>query len=103
MTPLTLEERETILLTSEADGTWSISTYNSALKRKLARMHDELHDECKPVTIDKESGYAEYIVSKKNITITIKKPRNDSEELSAIRRERMRKLAESQWAERNKA
>lgn len=43
---LTNEERETIILFNEADGTADITTFNGALTRKLTKLCKDRPDEC---------------------------------------------------------
>ena len=47
---LTKYEKETILLTSEGDDTYSIYTFNPGLKRKLAAYARQYPDQCRLTT-----------------------------------------------------
>ena len=46
---LTPAEKETIILTSEADDTASVYTYDSRLIRKLERLHKLFPDKIHPI------------------------------------------------------
>jgi len=65
---LTPEEMETIILTSEADETANIYTFDSRLKRKLRQLHKQFPDKIYP---DREvkHGAVSYTVPKNCIVI----------------------------------
>ena len=50
------EERETILLTSEADDTWDIYTFNTNLKNRLRKFAARHLDLCQLKEENKELG-----------------------------------------------
>ena len=80
---LTKEEKETILLTSEADNVWSIFTYNPALKRKLKKYSDEHPDLCQITAEDVECGSATFSISKSRVSIRLLKPVSDAKKHTA--------------------
>ena len=70
-------ERETILLTSEADDTWNIYTSNTDLKNRLrnfAARHPEL---CKLKAEDKELVSVTYTVQKSRVSIHLNSPQSE--------------------------
>ena len=56
MSHLTKYEKETILLTSEGDDTYSIYTFNPGLKLKLAAYARQYPDQCKLTASTKEGS-----------------------------------------------
>lgn len=77
------EERETILLTSEADDTWDIYTFNTDLKnrlRKFAARHPEL---CTLKAEDKELGSVSYTVQKSRVSIHLNSPQSEARRKAA--------------------
>ena len=57
-------ERETLLLTSEADDTWEIHTFNKKLINRLRKFSDEHPDLCWSKYESKNLCYVDYIVKK---------------------------------------
>ena len=53
---LTKYEKETIILTSEGDDTYSVYTFNAALKRQLADFVKKYPDLCHLESEDKKIG-----------------------------------------------
>lgn len=84
-TPLTNEERETIITTSEADDEWNVYTYNRPLMRKLSKFADDYPDICKLVHRDEEMDGAEYTVRKDRLVVRLIRPKT-AEELEAMRK-----------------
>lgn len=79
MTPLTNEERETIITTNEASDEWDVYTYNRALMRYLAKFADDYPDICTLVHRDEEMDGEEYIVRKNTLKIRLVRPRTEAE------------------------
>lgn len=79
MTPLTREERETILLTSMADDTWNLATYDPAVIRKFVKFSQEIEDACRVLVLDEELGYAEFEIPKKSMRLGVKRPRTEAQ------------------------
>jgi hypothetical protein len=71
---LTKEEKETILLTSEADDIWSVYTFNTALQKKLAAFAERYPDHCRLKIKDAETGSVTYEVAKAGVTIRLNAP-----------------------------
>lgn len=65
---LTPAEKETIILTSEADDTASVYTFDVRLKRKLERLHKLFPDKIHPINEEKY-GAVNYTVPKTCIVI----------------------------------
>lgn len=65
---LTPAEKETIILTSEADNTASVYTFDVRLKRKLERLHKLFPDKIHPINEEKY-GAVNYTVPKSCIVI----------------------------------
>ena len=82
MAHLTKYEKETILLTSEGDDTWSIYTFNPGLKRKLAgyaRQHPNL---CR-LTASTKEGSETYEISKTRVSIRLTAPYSEERRRAA--------------------
>ena len=80
---LTKAEKETILLTSEADDVWSVYTFNAALKRKLARFANMHPDLCHLKSEDVNDGSATYIVSRSRLSIRLLEPYSEDRRKTA--------------------
>ena len=87
---LTKEEKETILLTSEADDIWSVYTFNAALQKKLAAFAEQYPEHCQLKIKDAETGSATYEVAKAGVTIRLNAPY--TEERRMVARERAKAL-----------
>lgn len=88
---LTKYEKETIILTSEGDDTYSVYTFNSALKRRLAEFAKKYPDLCHLESEDKKVGYQSYVIKKARLSIRITAPY--SEERKKAAREQAKKQA----------
>ena len=78
-------EKETIILTNEADDFYEVYTFNSALKKKLAayaRRHPNL---CSLKETTKE-GSATYVVNKARLTIRLTEPYSEERRKAASKR-----------------
>ena len=80
---LTKEEKETILLTSEAEDTWSVYTCNSVLKNRLKKYADKHPELCWLKTEDKEFGSVTYTVSKARVSIRFLEPLSEARKRAA--------------------
>jgi hypothetical protein len=80
---LTKEEKETILLTSEADDTWSIYTFNAALKKRLRKYAEKHPDLCRLKSEDEELGSATFIVSRSRVSIRFLPPVSEASRTAA--------------------
>lgn len=76
-------ERETILLTSEADDTWDIYTFNTDLKNRLRRFAARYPELCKLKAENKELGYVTYIVQKSRVSIHLNSPQSEARRKAA--------------------
>lgn len=83
MRKTTKAEKETILLTTEADDTWSIYTFNAALRKKLARFAEQYPELCVLKSIDQESGSATYEIKKPRLSIRLTSPYSESRRKAA--------------------
>ncbi len=86
---LTKYEKETIILTSEGDDTYSVYTFNSALKRRMAEFAKKYPDLCRLESEDKKVGYQSYVIDKARLSIRITAPY--SEERKNAARERAKR------------
>ena len=86
---LTKYEKETIILTSEGDDTYSVYTFNSALKRRMADFAKKYPDLCHLESEDKKVGYQSYVIDKARLSIRITAPY--SEERKNAARERAKR------------
>ena len=82
MAHLTKYEKETILLTSEGDDTWSIYTFNPGLKRKLAGYARQYPDLCR-LTASTKEGSETYEISKARVSIRLTAPYSEERRKAA--------------------
>ena len=75
---LTKAEKETIILTSEADDFWSIYTFNPALISKLKKYAEHHPDLCHLKTEDAEYGSTTYEVRKSRLSLRLLEPCSDA-------------------------
>ena len=68
------EERETILLFNEAEDTATIYTFNTDLKRRLAKFADSHSDLCRMTVDDPEYGSVTYEIQKSRVSIRLIAP-----------------------------
>ncbi len=80
---LTKYEKETIILTSEGDDTYSVYTFNAALKRRLADFAKKYPDLCRLETEDKKVGYQSYVIDKARLSIRITAPYSEARRKAA--------------------
>ena len=80
---LTKYEKETIILTSEGDDTYSVYTFNVALKRRLAEFAKKYPDLCRLESEDKKVGYQSYIIDKARLSIRITAPYSEERRKAA--------------------
>ena len=80
---LTKYEKETIILTSEGDDTYSVYTFNSALKRRLSEFAKKYPDLCYLESEDKKVGYQSYIIDKARLSIRITAPYSEERRRAA--------------------
>ena len=71
-------EKETIILSSEGDTTYSVYTYNPALKRRFAE-YSKKYPECYCLEWkDRETGSQTYVIDKARMSIRQTAPYNES-------------------------
>ena len=75
---LTKYEKETIILTSEGDDTYSVYTFNSALKKRLGDFAKKYPDLCHLESEDKKVGYQSYVIDKARLSIRITAPYSEA-------------------------
>ena len=80
---LTKDEKETIILTSEGDDTYSVYTFNAALKRRLADFAKKYPDLCRLESEDKKVGYQSYVIDKARLSIRITAPYSEARRKAA--------------------
>lgn len=83
MTRLTKYEKETIILTSEGDDTYSVYTFNSALKRRLADFAKKHPDHCRLESEDKKIGCQSYVIDKGRLSIRLTAPYSEARRKAA--------------------
>ncbi len=76
-------ERETIMLTSEADDIWDIYTFNTDLKNRLRRFAARYPELCKLKAENKELGCVTYIVQKSRVSIHLNSPQSEARRKAA--------------------
>lgn len=67
-------EKETIILASEGDDTYSVYTFNATLKRRLAGFAKKHPDHCRLDTENKKLGCQSYAISKERLSIRLTAP-----------------------------
>ena len=77
------EERETILLFNEAEETATIYTFNTDLKRRLAKFADSHPDLCKLTVDDTEYGSVTYEIQKSRVSIRLVAPYSEERRKAA--------------------
>lgn len=80
---LTKAEKETIFLTSEADDTWEVYTFNPGLMRKLAAFSERYPDHCRLKEKDQETGSVIYLVQKSRVSIHLNAPYSEERRRAA--------------------
>ncbi len=75
---LTKYEKETIILTSEGDDTYSVYTFNAGLKRRLADFSKKYPAVCRLENEDKKIGYQSYVVDKARLSIRLTAPYSEA-------------------------
>ncbi|WP_029201358.1 hypothetical protein [Oribacterium sp. NK2B42] len=80
---LTKYEKETIILTSEGDDTYSVYTFNAALKRRLADFAKKYPELCRLESEDKKIGCQSYVISKARLSIRLTAPYSDERRKAA--------------------
>ncbi len=85
MSGLTKYEKETIILTNEADNFYEVYTFNSALKRKLAAYAKRHPDLCSLTETTRE-GSVTYKVEKARMSIRLLEPYSEERRKAASKR-----------------
>ena len=80
---LTKYEKETIILTSEGDDTYSVYTFNAALKRRLADFAKKYPELCRLESEDKKIGCQSYVINKARLSIRLTAPYSDARRQAA--------------------
>lgn len=83
MTRLTKYEKETIILTSEGDDTYSVYTFNPALKRRLADFAKKYPNHCQLETEDEKLGCQSYLINKARLSIRLTAPYSEARRQAA--------------------
>ena len=83
MTRLTKYEKETIILTSEGDDTYSVYTFNHALKRRLADFAKKYPEHCRLESEDKKLGSQSYVIGKGRRSIRLTAPYSEERRKAA--------------------
>ena len=84
-------EKETIILISEGDDTYSVYTFNVALKRRLADFEKKYPDLCRLESEDKKIGCQSYVISKARLSIRLTAPYSEERRKAASERAKNRK------------
>ena len=80
---LTKYERETIIRTSEGDDTYSVYTFNAALKRRLADFAEKYPAVCRLEKGDEDLGWQSYIIDKARLSIRLTAPYSEERRKAA--------------------
>ena len=80
---LTKYEKETIILTSEGDDTYSVYTFNPALKRRLAGYAEKYPAVCCLEKEDKDLGCQSYVIDKARLSIRLTAPYSEERRKAA--------------------
>ena len=76
-------EKETIILSSEGDTTYSVYTYNPALKRRFAEYSKKYPGCCCLEWEDSETGSQTYVIDKTRMSIRLTAPYNEARRKAA--------------------
>ena len=98
---LTKAEKETILLTSEADDTWEVYTFNPGLMKKLAAFSERYPDLCRLKEKYQETGSVIYIVEKSRLSIHLNAPYSEERRRAASEKAKAHRLNKKTEAETN--
>ncbi|MBR0390707.1 MAG: molecular chaperone [Oscillospiraceae bacterium] len=79
---LTKYEKETIILTNEADDFYEVYTFNTALKKKLAAYAKKHPDLCRMTETTKE-GSVTYVVDKARLSLRLTEPYSEARKQAA--------------------
>lgn len=90
---LTKYEKETIILTSEGDDTYSVYTFNAALKRRLGDFAKKYPDLCRLKSEDRKVGYQSYVVDKARLSIRITAPYSEERRKAASERAKQARIS----------
>ena len=82
MSGLTRYEKETIILTNEADDFYEVYTFNSTLKKKLAAYAKRHPDLCSLKGMTKE-GSTTYVVDKARLSLRLTEPYSEARKQAA--------------------
>ena len=74
MARLTKYEKETIILTCEGDSTYSVYTFNPALKRRLPDFARKYPDNCHLEFEDKKVDSQSYVIGKERLSVRLTAP-----------------------------
>ncbi len=91
MSGLTKYEKETIILTNEAEDFYEVYTFNSALKRKLAAYAKRHPDLCSLTETTRE-GSVTYKVDKARMSIRLSEPYSEERRKAASKRAKDQRL-----------
>lgn len=80
---LTKYEKETIILTSEGDDTYSVYTFNAGLKRRLADFAKKYPTLCRLEVEDKNVGCVSYVIDKARLSIRLTAPYSEERRKAA--------------------
>lgn len=79
-------EKETIILTSEGDDTYSVYTFNPTFKRRLADFAKKYPAVCRLESEDKKLGCQSYIIDKARLSIRLTAPYSEARRRMASKR-----------------
>lgn len=79
-------EKETIILSSEGDTTYSVYTYNPALKRRFAEYSKKYPKCCYLEWEDRETGSQTYVIDKARMSIRLTAPYSEERRKAASKR-----------------
>ena len=91
MSRLTKYEKETIILTSEGDDTYSVYTFNPALKRRLADFARKYPAHCRLESEDRKYGNQSYVIDKARLAIRLTAPYSEERRKAASEKAKMAK------------
>ena len=90
---LTKYEKETIILTSEGDDTYSVYTFNAKLKRRLGDFAKKYPDLCRLESEDKKVGYQSYVIDKARLSIRITAPYSEERRKAASEKAKQTRIS----------
>lgn len=80
---LTKYEKETIILTSEGEDTYSVYTFNPTLKRRMSDFAERYPEVCRLESEDRKLEWQSYVIDKARLSIRLTVPYSEERRRAA--------------------